>query len=123
MKTAVIILGHGSRSAGSDETVKRIAAEIKMSGICEIAGHAFLQYVKPDAQEALEQCVRQNAEQIIIVPFFMQSGAHVTKDIPALLEQAKKQHPGIDIQVTDYVGAHPLMKDIVLSLIGSVRLM
>ena len=49
----------------------------------------------------------------MIVPFFMQSGAHVTRDIPELVRNAGKQHPGISIVVTDHVGTHPLMLKIV----------
>lgn len=117
MKTAVIILGHGSKSKGADETVRRIAAEVKKLGGYEIVEYAFLQYASPSLQDVLEDCIRQKAERIVIAPFFMQSGAHVTKNIPELVEKAKKQHPGIDIVVTEYAGAHPLMVKIVEDLV------
>jgi sirohydrochlorin ferrochelatase len=51
----------------------------------------------------------------------MQSGMHVTKDIPAFLEKSKQKHPTLDIRVTDYVGAHPLMEQIVADLIRKSR--
>lgn len=117
MKKAVIILGHGSRSKGADDTVKQVAAEVGKSGGYEIAEYAFLQYAQPALQDALEKCVGQNAEKIIIVPFFLQPGTHVTKDVPAHMERAKKQNPGIDIVVTDCVGSHPLIATIVLDLV------
>jgi sirohydrochlorin ferrochelatase len=88
---------------------------MKKSG-SDIVEHAFLQYVPPAPQEALERCVRQNAGRIVIVPFFLQAGAHVTRDIPALVDEARKAYPGIEIIVTDYVGAHPLMAKIVTEL-------
>jgi sirohydrochlorin ferrochelatase len=47
----------------------------------------------------------------------MQLGAHVTKDIPAFIEKAIKQHPNVEIMVTDFVGSHPLMAEIVLDLV------
>lgn len=121
MKTAVIILGHGSRSGGADDTVKRAAVEVKKRGGYEIVEHAFLQYVQPTPHEALENCARQGANRVVIVPFFMQPGAHVTKDIPAFVEKAKKQHPHLDIMVTDIVGTHALMIDIVLALLENVQ--
>jgi sirohydrochlorin ferrochelatase len=121
VKTAVIILGHGSRSGGGDATIKQVAAAVMMRGGCEIVEHAFLQHVRPTSEEALDRCVRQGAEKIVIVPFFMQPGAHVTKDIPAFLAKARKQHPTLDIKVTDFVGAHPLMTDIVLDLVRKTQ--
>jgi hypothetical protein len=51
-------------------------------------------------------------------PVFMLPGAHVTKDIPAIVEKAKKQHLDLEIAVADFVGSHPLMTEIVLDLIA-----
>jgi sirohydrochlorin ferrochelatase len=120
MKKAIIILGHGSRDSGNDTALKRIAEELQRNR-GEIVEYAFLQYAQPTVVAALARCVTEGANEIVIVPFFMQSGVHVSQDIPALLEKAKKQHPAVDIRVTDYVGAHPLMKEIVEDLIKESR--
>ena len=121
MKTAVIILGHGSKKTGADEAIRRLAAEVKKLGAFAVVEHAFLQYVQPSFGDALESCIGQKSERVVIVPFFMQPGAHVAKDIPELVEKAKQQHPGIDIVVTDYVGNHPLMAQIVVDLAGKTK--
>lgn len=118
MKTAVIILGHGSRNAGADDAIRRVADGVKRSGTYTVVEHAFLQYVPPSPQDALESCIRQKAQSIVIVPFFLQAGAHVTRDIPELIEKTRMRHPGVKISVTDYVGAHPLMVKIVEDLAG-----
>lgn len=118
MRTAVIILGHGSRNAGADEAIRKVVDGVRRAGSFAVVEYAFLQYVSPTPLEALERCMVQKAERIVIVPFFLQAGAHVTRDIPELVEKAGKQHPGIEIMVTDYVGAHPLMAKIVGDLSG-----
>lgn len=117
LKTAVIILGHGSRSKGAAGAIVKIASEVKKGGRYEIVEHAFLQYASPTIEDALRRCLRKKADRIVIVPFFMQPGVHVTKDLPAFVVKAKKQHPEIDIRVTDYVGTHPLMTKIVEDLV------
>ncbi len=117
MRTAVIILGHGSRNGGADEAIRQIADEVRRGGDFVFVEHAFLQYVQPTLPETLETCIRQGANKVVIVPFFMQAGAHVTRHIPALVEKAKKKHPCINIAVTDYVGTHPLMTKIVEDLV------
>ena len=121
MKSAVIILGHGSRSAGADRSIQRIVAEVKKRGEYEIVEQAFLQHTPPALMETIEACAHRNAGRIVIVPFFMQSGAHVTKDVPAIIEQARKNHPGVEILMTDFVGSHPLMAGIVLDLIVKAK--
>ena len=119
MKTAVIILGHGSRSTDADAAIRAIVQGVMKAGKFAVVEHAFLQYVPPSLQDVLARCVDQNVDRIVIVPFFLQAGAHVTRDIPELVERARKQYPSVDIIVTGYVGAHPLMARIVEDLVDS----
>ena len=121
MKTAVIILGHGSRGNENDAAIKRVVEAIKMISSLEIVEYAFLQYVQPTPDEALDRCIIQGAKDIVIVPFFMQAGAHVTRDIPDFLVKSRTRHPECNIRLTDYVGAHPLMTQIVMDLVGKVK--
>ena len=117
MKTAVIVLSHGTKTEGAGDPGQRIIAQVKKRGGHEIVEQAFLQHTLPALMETIESCARKNAERIVIVPYFMQPGAHVTRDIPALIEQARKKHPGIEILMTDFVGSHPLMAEIVMDLV------
>jgi len=118
VRTAVIILGHGSKNSRADDTIREITATVKRLGAYAVVEHAFLQHTAPSPQDALESCIQQNVDRIVIVPLFMQAGAHVSKDIPSLAEQAKKKYPKIDFIVTDYAGSHPLMAEIVVDLVG-----
>jgi sirohydrochlorin ferrochelatase len=121
VKTAVIILGHGSKNAGAGDALRRLVAEVKKLGGHDVVEHAFLQYGKPTLEDALEHSARQKAGRIVVVPFFMQSGTHVTKGIPGLVNRARRRYPGIEIVVTDYAGGHPLMAKIVLDLVEKTR--
>lgn len=117
MKTAVIILGHGSRSGDPEQAIKKVAAAVRAALGSAVVEHAFLQYLPPAPQEMLERCIAQGAARIVFVPFFLQAGTHVTRDIPELVAQARKSHPGVEIIVTDFVGSHPLMAKIVKELV------
>jgi sirohydrochlorin ferrochelatase len=121
MKKAVIILGHGSRGGGKDTALKRIAEELRRSAGDLIIEYAFLQYSQPSADAALDRCITHGAKEIVIIPFFMQAGGHVTRDVPAFLEKARARHPECDIRATDYVGAHPLMTQIVMDLVDKAK--
>ena len=117
MKTAVVILGHGSKNSSSGDPLRQVAGEVKKLGSYEIVEYAFLQHCDPDPQTAIESCVRQNAGRIVIVPFFMQPGAHVARDIPVLAGQARRKYPAVDILVTDFAGSHSLMTKIIMDLV------
>ena len=121
MKTAIVILGHGSRSEGADDSILQVAARIRKNGSYEMVVHAFLQYASPSLSDVLEDCIRQQVAKVVVVPFFMQSGAHVSTDIPELLRTVKKKHPHLELVVTDYVGGHPFMVDIIADLINKTK--
>jgi sirohydrochlorin ferrochelatase len=117
VKTAVIILFHGSRAGGAGDIARTIAAEVGTQGRFGFVTAAFLQHLAPDLIEAVEVCVQQGAEKIVVVPFFLQMGMHVTADIPLLLDQAKKRYPNLRILTTEAVGSHPQMAEIVVDLV------
>ncbi len=121
MKTAVIILFHGSRAEGAGEIAGRIAAEVGKLGKFRVVTTAFLQHAKPDLIEAVRTCIRQGAGKIIVVPFFLQLGMHVTSDIPVLMERIKKEYPDLSIVATGAVGTHPLMADIVVKMAREIQ--
>ncbi len=116
VKTAVIVLFHGSRAERAEEVVQQIVTEVRQRGQFDQVMEAFLQHARPGLRDAIQQCAQQDVRVIIIVPFFLQLGMHVTADIPAIVAEAKKNYPGLQIIVTDAVGSHPLMIDIVLDL-------
>ena len=117
MKTAVVILGHGSRSKGADDSIKQATDLIRKSGSYEMVVHAFLQYASPSFSDVLGDCIRQQVAKVVVVPFFMQSGAHVATDIPGLVRTMKTKYPHLELVVTEYVGGHPFMVDIIADLV------
>ena len=117
MRTAVIILGHGSRRDGADAPLTELAARLRSSGRHTVVEQAFLQYVPPTLADRVEKCVAAGAERIVIVPFFVQPGAHVTKDIPSKVADLRGRYPSVLFSITGHVGGHPMMAEIVEDLV------
>jgi sirohydrochlorin ferrochelatase len=117
VKRAVVILGHGSRSEGASDSILQAAARVRNSANYDVVVHAFLQHAPPSLGDVLEECIRQQVAKVVVVPFFMQPGAHVSTDIPELVKTVRRKYPQLKIVVTDYVGGHPLMVDIIEDLI------
>ncbi len=117
MKTAVIILGHGSKAESAGGPVLSLVAALRSAGRFACVEHAFLQYAPPTLEEAVGKCSGQGAAVVAVVPFFVQTGAHVSRDIPALVEELRKRYPAVTIRLTGHVGGHPLMAEIVKDLV------
>lgn len=117
-KKGVLLLGHGSKLAEANETLKRVASRVKEIGGFDIVLPAFLQLAKPDIQEAADELASKGFDEIIVMPYFLYSGAHVTADIPGEIEYARKRHPGLRFSITENLGFHDKLIEITLERIG-----
>ena len=121
LKTAVIILFHGSRAEGASDVVRRIISQVRERSGYALVEAAFLQHAKPTLVNAIQRCVELQAEKIVIVPFFLQLGMHVSADIPRVVDELRHGNPEIKIVLTEPVGSHPLLVDVVLDLAGIIK--
>lgn len=113
---ALLIIAHGSRRQQSNEEVINIANKIKAykQHDFDIVEPAFLELARPLIAEGIEQCVKSGAKEIVVSPYFLNSGKHVTEDIPNIIAEVKAAHPDIIIEVTPHVGSSPIMLDLIL---------
>src|SRR3989344_4842028 len=119
--TAVLILGHGSPVSKANETLRKIARGVKAKGGYDIVQPAFLQFEHPNFAEAVDIIVGMGAQQIIVHPYFLYMGAHVTKDLPFEIGTAKKKYPDIEFILAPHLGYHEKLVDIAVERIESVK--
>ena len=115
MKTAIIILSHGSRLPEAQATLQRIITLVS-SGVDEkfIVAGAALQFNQPDLPAAIARAVDKGAQQIVVVPLFLYLGLHMQRDIPEILDEQKNLYPGIKISMAEHIGADPRLLDIIM---------
>lgn len=113
MKTAILLLGHGSRVAGANEALHAIAAMVKAETGAALVEVAFLPPHAPGIQEGVDRCIAQGAARILLYPYFLYAGAHVLKDLPEQIEQARMRHPGLEMILGEPLGVHPKLAEIV----------
>ena len=80
-RRAVILIGHGSRAAGADNDMERIAEALRSTNggvveLCRMGGRGA-----PFA-DVFETCARRGATEIIVIPYFLHFGVHLRQDIP-----------------------------------------
>ncbi len=108
-KTGIVILVHGSRGeramAELPGSLQRIAAGLKtyLSPGVEIAG-AALQFNQPGLEEAVAKLARRGVRHVIIMPYFLFAGRHITEDIPEIIDGLQKSHPQVQFTLTQPLG-------------------
>lgn len=102
-KRAVILIGHGSRAAGADDAMDRIADELRAAQggiveVCRMEGRGV------PFGESFERCVAQGADEVIALPYFLHFGVHLRQDIPELLREAAAKHPRVRLVLGRHLG-------------------
>ena len=73
---------------------------------------AHMELAEPSIATAVGRCVQRGAKLIVVHPYFLLPGKHWHEDIPRLASEAAHEHPGLRFIVTEPLGLHPLMANI-----------
>lgn len=113
---ALLIIAHGSRRTASNIEVERLAQQLKHRHDCsfDIVEAAFLELAETLIPDGIERCVQAGASEIIVTPYFLNSGKHVTEDIPAVINTISPHYPDISFYLTPHVGASLVMPELIL---------
>src|SRR5690606_12062822 len=106
-------LGHGSRAAGANDALSAIAALVKAETGAALVEVAFLPPHTPGIEQGIDRCVAQGAARVLLSPYFLYAGAHVLKDLPEQLEQARRRQSGLELILGEPLGVHPKLAEIV----------
>lgn len=120
MKRAAIILAHGSRLEAANEEICSIVDQLQKIDAGMIYGPAFMSFGEPDLSGAIEEMVSRGVQDIVIMPFFIGLGSHISRDIPELLKREKSKHPHLELKVTEPLAGHPGLIDIILDRVRDV---
>jgi precorrin-8X/cobalt-precorrin-8 methylmutase len=122
MKESILLLGHGSpkKDANNLEQVGKMLHGMLHAG-CEedCVKVAYLQFAEPGIMDTIRESVNRGAKKIILHPFFLSSGMHVTKDIPGMIAEARGLYPEVKFIYTEPLGVHEKLAQIVMERISA----
>ncbi|MBP1752402.1 MAG: cbiX [Geobacteraceae bacterium] len=113
MKTAILLMAHGSRIPEANNAVSEIASMVKEMAGFDIVEISFRENYSPDIQKGIDACVERGAARILLVPYFLYLGAHVLQDLPEEIEEARQRHPGVEMMMGKPLGVHRKLAEIV----------
>ena len=111
--TGYIVFAHGSSIESANEAVRATAAEMARRGALEVVDAAFLEGGQPSLSGALAS-MADRVSHVVVVPYFLTLGLHLQRDLPRLVEDVKRAHPGLRIDVAAPLDQHPAMVDALL---------
>ncbi len=120
----IILIGHGSPKKEANNI--DLIGKLLHSAIHPACGDgcvkvAYLQFAEPDIMGTIRGCIEGGATKIIVHPFFLSSGMHVTKDIPEMIAEARGIYADVEFVYTEPLGVHEKLVQIVIERIRSVK--
>ena len=113
IRTGYIVFAHGSSVESANDAVRAVAAELARRGELGEVEAAFLEGGKPDLAEAVD-ALAARVSRIVVVPYFLTLGLHLQRDLPRLVEETRRAHPEVAIEVTPPLDGHPAMAEALL---------
>ena len=113
----IIIVDHGSKREQANQMLAQFVELFVAHSSYRIIEPAHMELAEPSIATAFDRCVKRGAKVVIITPYFLSPGKHWDQDIPRLAATAAANHEGVSHQVTDPIGLHPLMIEVIGSRI------
>jgi sirohydrochlorin ferrochelatase len=112
--TGYVVFAHGSSVETANEAVRAATAKLRERGGYEAVETAFLEGGRPDLRGAVEMLSARGADMVVVIPYFLTLGLHLQRDLPRLIREIEKSHPGLRVAVTPPLDGHLAMIDALL---------
>lgn len=103
---ALVMIAHGSRRDEANAEFIALVENVRTAAGSkyDFVEPCFLEIASPSLAEAVEPMIAQGARTISIFPYFLNSGNHVLRDIPNIVDRLTNQYPDCTITLLPYFG-------------------
>lgn len=106
-RCGVLLAAHGARDDRTVAAARALATMVaeRLAGVPVELG--FLEFLGPTISEGLARLAQRGVRRATVLPLFLVRGAHVEREVPAILQQVAGPAPSLTIGVAHHVGAWP----------------
>ncbi|MCL7457604.1 uroporphyrinogen-III C-methyltransferase [Micromonospora echinofusca] len=109
--TALVIVGHGTRSAAGVEQFVAFVERVRRraAGTLGDVEGGFIELSRPPLTDAVGALVERGHRSLVALPLVLTAAGHGKGDIPAALARERERHPGLSYVYGRPLGPHPLL--------------
>ena len=93
-RSSIILFAHGASDPEWATPFRRIAARLREACPDLPVRLAFLELMQPALADAVAGMAADGITRVTLVPLFLAQGGHLKGDLPRLLEDIRRSHPG-----------------------------
>jgi sirohydrochlorin cobaltochelatase len=117
-RTAVLILGHGSRVTRANEEFEALVAAYRRRRPDLDVAHAYIELASPLLADALA-ALAARADRVLVLPLFLLAAGHVKDDVPKALAAARAAFPGVRFEAARVLGVVNGLADLALARLAA----
>ncbi len=107
--TALLAVAHGSLDPRAEPVLDALVARVRAERPGLVTMLAHLGHTGPDVPTAARSLVAGGARRVVVVPLLLTAAYHALTDLPALLEELRREFPDVEFEQTPVLGPHPLL--------------
>jgi sirohydrochlorin cobaltochelatase len=107
MSSGLLLFAHGARDPRWANPFEAILQQVQASCPQLRVRLCFLELMEPSLPQAAADLAAGGCTAIRVQPLFLGTGGHLRRDLPALLDQLRSEHPGITWTMEAAIGEHP----------------
>lgn len=119
--TAVLLIAHGSRRESANADLRELAARLEAAGPRPIVEPSFLELAEPDIPAGGAACVARGAGRVLMLPYLLSAGVHLTRDLTAARDELAARHAGVEFTLGPPLGPHPLLDQLVMARVDEME--
>ncbi len=113
MTNAVLLIAHGSRRPEANHDLIIVADRLREQTDYQIVVPSYLELADPSIPDGARQCVDAGADRVLMMPYFLSAGSHVTRDLERFRDEAASEFKSVKFDLCPPLGLHPLMLEII----------
>ena len=118
MHTAIVLIAHGSRRPEANRELLDLARRVGEHYPDASVAPAFLELAEPTIPAAIQSCVDRGARRVLMFPYFLSPGIHVTRDLEGYRQRFAAEHPRVQFRLARPLGGHPGLLALILELLA-----
>jgi sirohydrochlorin cobaltochelatase len=103
----LVVFAHGSRVAAANDAVRTVAREASRQAGMPVYRTAFLELADPTLADAVADLAAEGVRRVLVTPYFLTMGRHLTEDLPRLMAAIRSAHPELRLEASAPLDGHP----------------
>ncbi len=122
LKTAVVLIGHGSRRGKANTGFEKYVAAYREAHPEFTVRHGYVELAEPFMGDAIREAA-QDHDRVVAMPLLLFRSGHAKNDLPLVLNEIRAEYPNREIMAADTLGVHPRLCDLTFRRASETDLM